>query len=533
MTRAELISKILTDFGVTVFFGIPGIHNLPFYRAFHRDGHNLVTVRHEQSAAFMADGFARASGRIAGCLLIDGPGVLNAATAIAQARADSIPMVIVTPCGADAASGKLHEFTGQAIVSQEINRAHLRLDRTSSQEKICEFLDNSLCRTRPGPVHLEIPLNLLDTQITDEGDGYRTSSERECDDSTLSHAIEVIKHASHPVIVVGGGAVHAQEKLVPFAEMIDAPVVNTTNAKGILPDDHALKVGYSPSFPEIRSLLRTADVVIALGTELGETDFDFFLSNEDLSLQCLIRVDIHPSQLNVNATADIAIQGDTQRVLQEFINRDINRHSDGAARAQQTRENVRKNANLNEDMCAFLQVIQAQTDVLVGDSSQPNYYAQLMYEPRTVRGYFHSVTGFGTLGYGIPAAIGAKIARPHDRIACLVGDGGAAFTLSELQTASQMRLVIPFIVWNNYGYAEIDKAMRAETTERYYTSPTPPNFALLAEAFAMKYQQPRNLQEFELVLQTAYQDSSPTIIEIVEEDFVRYNRWKNWFLANE
>ena len=532
MKLVDQLSKNLRDFGVSVFFGIPGIHNLSIYRVFHRDGHDLVTVRHEQSAAFMADGFARASGKIAGCLLIDGPGLLNAATAIAQARADSIPMVIVTPCGEDSSSGKLHELTGQATISQEITRAHMRLDQSSTQEKICEVLDNSLRRNRPGPVHLEIPLNLLDTEIKDEGDWNRTSNERTIDVSTLSRAVDVIKHSSCPVIVVGGGAVHAHAELVSFAEMIDAPVVNTTNAKGILPAEHALKVGYSPSFPEIRSLLSTADVVIALGTELGETDFDFFLSNEGLNLQYLIRVDIDAKQLNANATADIAILGDSQRVLQEFIKRDINRRSNSATRAQHTREKVRKNTHFNEDMSAFLHVLEAQTDVLVGDSSQPNYYAQLMYEPRTVRGYFHSVTGFGTLGYGIPATIGAKIARPHERVACLVGDGGAAFTLSELQTASQMHLVIPFIVWNNNGYAEIDKAMSAETTERYYTSPTPPNLALLAEAFGMRYKQPRNLREFGSSLQAAYQDCTPTIIELLEEDFMRYNQWVNWFVAN-
>lgn len=533
MTLTNLLSRILRDFGVTEFFGIPGIHNLPFYRAFHQDGHKLVTVRHEQSAAFMADGFARASGKIAGCLIIDGPGLLNAATAIAQARADSVPMVVLTPCGTETATGKLHELPGQAIIAKEITRAHMRLDKSTTLVDIAEFLEQKLYRERPGPVHLEVPLSLLDAKVADSGDSRRIQKDRDLDHEKLLHAVEVIKNSERPIIVVGGGAVHAQQELVDFAEMIDAPIVNTTNAKGVLPSNHRLKVGYSPSFPEIRGLLRASDVVIALGTELGETDFDFFLTSEDLDFRYLVRVDVQAEQLHTNAFSDIAIQGDSQRTLQEFLKWDLHRKSEGVERTAHTRELVRQNVYFNEYIHSFFQVIQEQTDVLVGDSSQPNYYAQLMYEPNSARGYFHSVTGFGTLGYSIPAAIGAKIGKPNSSVACLVGDGGAAFTLSELQTASQLSLGIPFIVWNNHGYMEIDKAMNAETTERYYTSPTPPNFALLAQAFGMKYQEPKDLHEFKNVLETAYLDNSPTIIEVAEEDFVPHSKWENWFDSQE
>ncbi|MYI76354.1 MAG: hypothetical protein F4077_01095 [Gammaproteobacteria bacterium] len=529
MTLTDQVSRILRDFGVTVFFGIPGIHNLPFYRVFHRDGHKLVTVRHEQSAAFMADGFARASGRISGCLLIDGPGFLNAATAIAQARADSIPMIVLTPCGESKESGTLHELTGQAAISQKITRAHIRLDRMTTFSSLCDFLDNSLRLNRPGPIHLEVPLTLLDYDLSAEEDWRPARKEQDIADSTLSDAIEVLQNAIQPVIVVGGGVLHAQKELIEFADMIDAPLVSTTNAKGILPSGHRLSVGYSPSFPEIRDLIQNSDVVIAIGTELGETDFDFFLTNKNLECQYLIRVDIDPEQLTSNATADIGIVGDSQRVLQSFLKHDLRKKNAGNERVIQTRALVEKNIHFNDDMHAFLNVIQEQTDILVGDSSQPNYYAQLLYEPDMVRGYFHSVTGFGTLGYSIPATIGAKIARPEKRVACLVGDGGAAFTLSELQTASQLSLGIPFIIWNNDGYGEIDKAMFSESSARYYTSPTPPNFALLAEAFFMNFRQPKNLLQLKDVLEAAYEDDTPTIVEVSEQAFMRKGQWMSWF----
>lgn len=529
MTLTNLLSKILRDCGITVFFGIPGIHNLPFYRAFHEDVHKLITVRHEQSAAFMADGFYRASGMIAGTLLIDGPGFLNAATAIAQARADSVPMVVLTPCGAETATGKLHELPGQAIVAKEITRAHTRLNSRTNPVEIAEFLEQKLHHERPGPVHIEVPLSLLNKEFGHTGDWQETRTDQFFEHQKIPHAAEVIRKSERPAIVVGGGAVHAHKELVAFAEMIDAPVVNTTNAKGILPNGHMLQVGYSPSFPEVRSFLRSADVVIAFGTEFGETDFDFFLTNEELDLQYLIRIDIETEQLQINADANIAIQGDSQRALQELLKKDLRRKSDGRERSAVTRKSVQQNKYFNNHLSSFFQVVQAQTDVLIGDSSQPNYYAQLMYEPHSVRGYFHSVTGFGTLGYSIPATIGAKIGRPNSNVACLVGDGGAAFTLSELQTASQLNLGIPFIVWNNHGYEEIDKAMRTETEDRYYSSPTPPNFALLAQSFGMKYQQPKSLHEFKDTLNATYLGSSPIIIEVKDEDFVPSNSWVNWF----
>lgn len=529
MTVVDQVSKILRDFGITVFFGIPGIHNLPFYRVLCRDGHKLITVRHEQSAAFMADGFARASGRIAGCLLIDGPGFLNAATAIAQARADSIPMIVLTPCGENTESGKLHELIGQEAVSREITRAHMRLDRTSTVSSICDFLDNSLRQNRPGPIHLEVPMNLLNFQLPNKDDWEPARIVQEIDYSAISDAIEVLQNAYRPLIVIGGGVLNAQKELVEFAEMIGAPVVNSTNAKGVLPSGHRLSVGYSPSFPEIRDLLCSADVVIAIGTELGETDFDFFLTNKNIECQYLIRVDVHPDQLDANARADIGIVGDSQSVLQSILKHDLRKKHDGSKRVLETRALVQQNKHFNEDMHAFLQVIKEQTDTLVGDSSQPNYYAQLLYDPDSVRGYFHSVTGFGTLGYSIPATIGAKIARPDARVACLVGDGGAAFTLSELQTASQLNLGIPFIVWNNDGYGEIDKAMLSESTTRYYTSPNPPDFSLLAQAFAMHYRHPKNLSDLRKVLEVAYEDDTPSLVEVTEQAFMRRDQWISWF----
>ena len=512
-----------------MFFGIPGLHNLSFYRAFFEEGHRLVTVRHEQSAAFMADGFARASGRIAGCLLIDGPGFLNAATAIAQARADSVPMVILTPCHTGTACGQLHELTGQAILSKEITSAHLRLDQDTTQTEVSSFLDNALHYTRPGPVHIEVPLTLLDSDLPNLEDRQQKRREQEIEESTLLTAIEVLRNAINPVVVAGGGVVHAQQELVAFAEMIDAPVVSTTNAKGILPNGHRLSIGYSPSFPEVRELLSMADVVVAIGSELGETDFDFFLTRADIDFQNLVRVDIDPNQLNSNATTDIGMIGDSKRVLQTMLKQDLRKKRDGDRRVRQIRSLVQQNKHFNNDMCAFLQVIQEQTDVLVGDSSQPNYYAQLLYEPKAARGYFHSVTGFGTLGFSIPATIGAKIARPEAKVACLVGDGGAAFTLSELQTASQLKLGIPFIVWNNKGYGEIDKAMRTESLNRYYTSPNPPNFELVAQAFFMQYQQPKSLTQMRSALSTAYEGNTPTIIEVSEQTFIRSDQWISWF----
>ena len=524
------IVEVLRSRGVGVVFGIPGLHNMPIYRALHDRGIEIYTVRHEQSASFMADGYARVSGDPALCAVIDGPGLLNASTGIAQAKADSVPMVVLTPCGSEEPHGSPHELCGQAEVSRQICKAHLRVGSATSRRDVESFVDRNLHFGRPGPIHIEIPLTMSEDQLRPSQKDSPSNAAKVVEIfGDVDAATHLIRASKQPILVAGGGAVDAQAEVQKFAENIDAPVLNTVNGKGILPLNHPLRVGFNPSIPAISRELREADLVIAIGTELSEIDFDFFLQGNSREFQRLIRLDIDPQQVSCNAIPDVAIVGDCKEVLACLTPAPTRRN--GSERAKQMAHDAGESQYVSKEMQEFLDILRQNSDVLVGDSTQPTYFATWLYEPSNVRQYFHSVTGFGTLGYSIPAAIGAKIANQTNRVTALIGDGGSHFTISEIQSATQFGLGIPFVIWNNSGYGEINKAMCAQTSDVWYESPLPPDFRLLAEAYGAVYGRPTSLSELSDFLGQSHSRSCPTVIEVNEEEFPEAHMTMNWFVS--
>ena len=528
MTSCSGIAHTLKAREISTAFGLPGIHNLDIYSAFHEAGFELITVRHEQSASFMADGYARATGRTAACLLIDGPGFLNAATGIAQARADSIPMVVVTPgIGERQALGRAHELCGQGEISRVLCRDHFIVNEETQLCDIAKFLDCNRGSLRPGPLHIEVPMSLSKCSEDDQLHPPVVDRSHEPPVGDFASAIQLLEESQLPVIIVGGGAVGAAQEIRSLAELLDAPVVNTVNAKGILPANHPLRVGFSPSLPEIRQLLTDADVVLAVGTELGETDFDLLMLDEPLRFRKLIRVDIDPKQVHANAKSCCSIVGDAKAAIAKLM---VKKQScSGTSGVCRVRVEASRSKYCNSEMGVFLDTIRDETDVLVGDSTQPTYYAAWMYEPNDIRQYFHSVSGFGTLGYAIPAAIGAKIGKPESRVTCLIGDGGAQFTLSEIRTASQLQMGLPIVIWNNNGYLEIDKAMEVQSAKPSYESPKPPDFRLIAQAHGACYSRPQDIVELGAAVRVAHVSNRPTLIEVDQSQFFEYELTENWY----
>lgn len=524
------IAEILKSRGVTVAFGIPGLHNMSIYRALHECGFEIYTVRHEQCASFMADGYARMSGNPALCAVIDGPGFLNAATGIGQARADSVPMVVLTPCGSETAQGSPHELCGQAEVSRQICRASYRVNPASSRSDVETFLDRNLQYGRQGPLHIEVPLSMSEDQFSASEQDYPSNATERIESlQDINVASHLISTSKYPIIVAGGGTVDAQAEFQTFAECIDAPVLNTVNGKGILPLNHPLRVGFSPSIQEISKELQESDLVIAIGTELSEIDFDFFMQGNSRKFQKLIRIDIDSKQVYCNAIPDVALVGDCKDVLPLLTSSPSGRN--GSERASEMQSRARESPYVSREMHGFLDTLRQNSDVLVGDSTQPTYYATWLYEPPGVRQYFHSVTGFGTLGYSIPAAIGAKIAKRANRVTALIGDGGSHFTIPEIQSATQFGLGIPFVIWNNSCYGEINKAMCVQTSDIWYESPNPPDFRSLANAYGADYCRPSSFPQLSNFLEESHSRNCPTVIEVSEEEFPEAHLTMNWFIS--
>ncbi|MFC2968851.1 5-guanidino-2-oxopentanoate decarboxylase [Acidimangrovimonas pyrenivorans] len=475
--------------GVSVVFGIPGVHTIELYRGLPGSGIRHVTPRHEQAAGFMADGYARVSGKPGVAFVITGPGVTNILTPMAQARADSVPMLVISGVNEAESQGRglghLHELPDQlgmvstlALSAAEIGAA---ADLAPALETAFAALEG-----RGGPVHLQVPLDVMPLPAEPLPDPVAPAAPPLPD---LSAAVERLKGARRPVILAGGGAKRAGAELLALAERLDAPVVLTANARGLL-HGHPLAVPASPSLGATRTLIAGADAVLAVGTELGPTDYDMYRRGGFPDLSQMIRIDIDADQLARHPAA-VPLQGAAAPILAALLTDLPQGSADGAARAAQTRGAALE--EIGPEMRAQVALLEALRDALpgalvVGDSTQPVYAGNLYYDHDRPGGWFNAATGYGALGYGAPAAIGAALADPEAPVVCLTGDGGLQFSLAELMTARDEAVNVTFLVWNNRGYGEIAASMEAVQAPVLGCDPTPPGFEELARACGLPYQ---------------------------------------------
>jgi acetolactate synthase-1/2/3 large subunit len=339
----------------------------------------------------------------------------------------------------------------------------------------------------------------------------------------ITAARDLLLAAESPCVIAGGGAVEAGAELCAIAEQLNAPVVNTVNAKGLVPPSHPLAVGGSPSLPAVRQLLGSSDVILAVGTEFGETDYDMLFVG-DLQLRAkLIRIDIDAQQLCRNLRPDIAICGDARLSLKALSAAlPVATEVATSSRAADTRAAIRNEEHYHPEFQAFFDVLQNSLPglVLVGDSTLPTYYAVWQYEPTGARQYFHSATGGGTLGYAIPAAMGARLGRPDVPVVALIGDGSALFTLTELAAGVAAGLSVTVIVWNNHGYSEIKQGMVASKVVPVGVEIPAPDFISAARAMGCEASKPSDLESLAGALRAAVDRGVPTLLEIDQSLFI-------------
>lgn len=520
-TIGEALIGLLEAHGVDTVFGIPGVHTIELYRGLARSSIRHVTPRHEQGAGFMADGYARASGRPGVAFVITGPGLTNTITAMAQARADSVPMLVISGVNARATLGKglgyLHELPDQLGMMQKVVLSSRRV--TSAEElpgAIAEAFE-LFATARPGPVHIEIPLDVMPLPA----DGLEPSARRDTpdlpDEAAVSEALHLIRTARRPLILAGGGAKRAEVELKALAEALDAPVVTTANGRGLM-FRHSLNVPASPSLKAVRALMADADLVIAAGTEFGPTDYDMYGDGGLVIPPTLIRIDIDDGQL-ARRPATLSIRADAGVALARLRTALGEAHpkTDGETRARATREAAWQ--EIGDAMRGQVNAVEAIRDalpgaIIVGDSTQPVYAANLYYDHDRPGGWFNAATGYGALGFGPPAAIGAALAVPNAPVVCLSGDGGFQFTLPELGAALDAQAPVIFVVWNNRGYREIETSMLDAGVEPVGVSPVPPDFVLIAQAYGLDAERLQNVGLLGDALKKARSTGKPCLIEV-------------------
>lgn len=514
------VVQAMRDNGVDTVFGIPGTHNLEIYRHLAASGVRHVSPRHEQGGGYAADGYARVTGRPGVCLTTTGPGLTNISTAAATAYGDSIPLLVLSPGvprgmeGADV--GWLHEVKDQ---TGHMDRLLDRSVRVNSPGEAYAAVDEAFARwrgERPRPVHVEIPVDVL--QEAWDGTASRTAptAPPALTEAAIRAASSALSAARQPLIVLGGGAANAPAAAVALAETLDAPVLTTVNGKGVVPERHPLSAGASIRLPSGWAEVEAADVVLVVGSALGDSDL---WEHQLQPTGTVIRVDIDQRQLQKNMPADITVHADAGEALTALRDA-VERPADGtgAARAAKLREACTEQATADGGTWRAVNEILARElpadAVVAGDSAQVSYFGSVHFWPADRPRQFLYPTGYGTLGYGLPAAIGAKIGAPERATAVLCGDGGFQFTAMELATAAAEGLSLPIVVMNNRGYAEIREEMDGLSIPRVGVDFDVVDFAALGRACGGEGHRLDHLDELPATLRTALATPRPTVIEV-------------------
>lgn len=493
-TFGEAIIDLVADtLDADTVFGIPGVHTIELYRGVHRHGLRSVVPRHEQGAGFMADGYTRVTGKPGVCLLVTGPGLINALTPVAQAWHDSQPMLVLAAATASTDLGRgrgpLHDVNDQAAIAAPVTAIS---EVVTDPDRFAELLGQAVAgwaAGRPRPVHLAVPTDLLARPTGPITPAPITARPPRPAAAELAAAAELLAGARRPVLVVGGGAVDAGAQIRSLAERLDAPVITTGNAKGVLPEDHPLSVGTLLPFPAPLRLLADADVVLAVGTEFSEVDRIY--TGAPLTITgAVIRVDIDPAQLPEPVAARVGLVGNAPDVLDE-LERALagsetgpgGRDEHGAARAARARQ-----VEFTAQTDGHRPWLAAMADVLTPDTVVALDSTQLAYSAIHVVGAQRPRTwlapyGLGTLGPALPMAVGARVGRPDVPVMAVAGDGGLLFTLPELATAVDEGGPLTLVVWDNAGYGEIRDSFDRAGAPRVGTETTAHDIVAIARGF--------------------------------------------------
>jgi acetolactate synthase-1/2/3 large subunit len=492
-TGGRLVAETLEALGTEVAFGVPGVHALSIWDGLRTSPIRTIGFRTELNAGFAADGYARASGWPAALLLSTGPGALISLAALMEAASSHVPLLaIASQVPSDLVGrgrGYLHELPDQIASFAPVVKWAARAE---SDAEIPELLDEAWRQALfppTGPVYVEIPLDVLGSETAVEAPAKRQGTsliEPTPRSEALAEAARMLNEATAPVLWAGGGVVRgrAWQELAELARRLDAPVATTYMGKGAFPADDALSAGCACDEAAFKELVEQADVVVAIGTELGaETTAQYGLEFSGR----LIQIDAVPARIGATYPA-LALVGDARATLLELLPQVEKQTRDGAGRAARVRKRI--SAGLEEQDRALerglLETIRAAVPpetVTAWDMTILAYWAAAHFpvtEPRT----FLYPLGSGTLGYAWPAALGASVGVEAPTLA-VVGDGGFLYGLQELATAKQYGLDTVVLVVDDGGYGILREYQRASFGETTAVDLVEPDYVAVAEAFGI------------------------------------------------
>lgn len=537
MTGAQAIVASLIKEGVDTVFGYPGGTNLPLFDALYDSAiHHVLTV-HEQGAAHAADGYARASGQVGVCLATSGPGATNLVTGLATAFMDSVPVVAITGqvqtnlIGRDA----FQEIDITGITMPITKHNFLVKDIKKLPETIWRAFD--IARSgRPGPVLVDIPRDVQANKydFTDIESVYsRSNLVRQSPDlpARISKAAAAISAAKRPVIIAGGGCINANAgaSLFKFAEYCNLPVVTTLMGIGVFPGGHSNLLGMTGlhGLKSANHVVYDADVLIVTGSRFNDR-----VTGDRASYaagKTIIHIDIDPAEVHKNVDAAVPLVGEMNMILGELLTAvkpgDLSAWWAAIRQYQAESETATPEDVLTAPfvMSELNRQIGGQDVIYVTDVGQHQMWAAQYLEVKSPRGFLTS-GGLGTMGFGLPAALGAQLARPNKRVVHIVGDGGLKMTGCELYTVAVERLPIISVVINNYSLGMVRQLQHCFFEKRYANSllPLPMDFKAFASAFSIPAAVTNTPAEFSEALADAWQRQGPGLIvaNIATEDLV-------------
>ena len=499
MKGTKALVTMLGRKGVDTIFGYPGGSVIPIYDELYDSDIRHVLVRHEQCAAHMADGYARASGRPGVCLATSGPGATNLVTGVATAFADSVPMIALTgQVGTGSMGlGAFQEVDAYSLLMPITKHNFRVLDVNRLPHAITEAWD--ICQMgRPGPVHIDLPVDQMnsdmDESMLDGAYGVKPIME---DLSGIDAAVKWIKEAQRPLIIVGGGAVSAYAEVRMFSEFLRAPVDMTLMGMGVVPSSYELNMGPLGMHGRLsaKTAMNEADLVISIGCRFSDRTYSKKSCMQDGNGR-IIHIDVDHTEFGKHKCGNcVNLLGDSRKVVRMLMDA-----LQGYAPRQKWTEyalGLKKRCKCNTDLNAYpilpqklmhdINNIIRDDTIVTTDVGQNQMWAMHHLNIEHPRQLLSSGT-FGTMGYGVPAAIGAKAAKPESDVIAITGDGGFQMVMQEVATSLAEDLPITIVLLNNGTLGMVRQWQKLFWNERYSntTLDAVPDFVKLAEAFGAK-----------------------------------------------
>ena len=517
------ISHALKARGVEVIFGIPGVHNVELYRGIEEAGITHVLARHEQGAGFMADGYARATGQPGVAYVITGPGLTNIMTPMGQARSDSVPMLVISSCleRKDRHMGRhrLHEMRDQEAAAATVADWSLTAPDGPGAWRLIDRAFAEFAAARPGPKHIQVPIDVLGRSTAPAPPPPPRPARPVPDPAAVAEAAAMLRAAARPLFLFGGGSAGAAEAARRVLDASGGASFVTYAGRGVIPGGHPMNFGSYLGRPESARVLASADLVVAVGTTLSEVDLWRDHPGHEAPL---VRVDLDSAILADDHPAAVPVLGDAAAFLTALAAalegsppatgwdpQDV-----AAARARFRAETDAERSHI-VPICDTLRAALPADTMIYSDMTQFAYVAKEVWDMEAP-GFWHHPYGFGTLGYGLPAAIGGKIGRGAAPVIAIAGDYGFHYTMQELGVAVELGLALPILLWDNGKLKEIEQSMQASQIAPNAVVARNPDFCAFARAFGAHAAAPRSRAALVSAVTEALAADRPTLIHMTE-----------------